>query len=185
MAHIETVSPENATGKLAELYRSIAGSRGRIAGVHKLQSLDPDSLENHMNLYRSVVFGRSDLSRAQREMIGVVVSAVNRCAYCVAHHVQALDHFWRDTARCEALADDPETVDLKPLDRRLCALAAYLTKTPGDPGGRMIDPLKKLGLSDRGILDAVQVIAYFNFVNRLVLGLGCDLEGDPGGYIYD
>ncbi len=88
MAHIETVDPKDAKGRIAEVYGTIAGSRGRIAHVHTLQSLDPDSLENHMNLYRSVVFGRSDLSRARREMIGVVVSAANNCRYCVAHHIE-------------------------------------------------------------------------------------------------
>lgn len=183
MAHIETVQPDEARGKIAEVYRAIAGSRGRIAHVHMLQSLDPDSLENHMNLYRSVVFGRSDLSRARREMMGVVVSAVNGCRYCVAHHIEALNHFWKNIDRCRTLAEDYGKLELSTLDADLCRLAETLTRNPGDPGCLM-DSLKR-GLSDRGVLDAVQVVAYFNFVNRLVLGLGCGLEKDPGGYSYD
>lgn len=183
MAHIETVDPKDAKGRIAEVYGTIAGSRGRIAHVHTLQSLDPDSLENHMNLYRSVVFGRSDLSRARREMIGVVVSAANNCRYCVAHHIEALNHFWKDMDRCRTLAENHRSLEMSPLDHDLCELAETLTRNPGDPGSLM-DSLKA-SLSDRGVLDAVQVVAYFNFVNRLVLGLGCGLETDPGGYCYD
>jgi len=182
--HIETLGPEEATGLLAEVYTEIGASRGRIAEVHRLQSLDPDSLAHHMALYRSVVFGRSDLSRVRREMLGVVVSAANGCAYCVAHHVEALNHFWKDPGRCRELAGDFRRLSLDPLDLDLCLLAEQLTKTPGDQADR-IRSLRTRGLSDRGILDAVQVVAYFNFVNRLVLALGCGLEADPGGYRYD
>lgn len=186
MAHINTIDPKDAGGRLALVYRAISSGRGGIAVVHTLQSLDPDSLENHMNLYRSVVFGRSDLSRPQREMMGVVTSATNGCAYCVAHHIEALNHFWKNMERCSALARDHGSVSpvLAPLHSDLCALALTLTKTPGD-AGTLTSRLRERGLSDRGILDAVQVVAYFNFVNRLVLALGCGLEENPGGYVYD
>lgn len=186
MAHITTIDPKDAGGRLAEVYRAIAAGRGGIASVHTIQSLDPDSLENHMNLYRSVVFGRSDLSRPQREMLGVVTSAANGCVYCVKHHIEALNHFWKNMERCSALACDHGSVSpaLAPLDGDLCDLALTLTKTPGDTGTLTIR-LREHGLSDRGILDAVQVVAYFNFVNRLVLALGCGLEENPGGYIYE
>lgn len=183
MPFIRTVEPGEAEGRLSEVYRSIAGSRGRIARVHTLQSLDPDSLENHMSLYRSVVFGRSDLSRPRREMLGVVVSAANGCEYCVAHHVEALNHFWKDMEKCRRLAAGYRLLDLPILDEALCRLAENLTRHPEDVKGD-IEALKR-ELSDRGVLDAVQVVAYFNFVNRLVLGLGCGLEEDPGGYVYD
>jgi uncharacterized peroxidase-related enzyme len=186
MAHITTIDPKDAGGRLAEVYRAIAAGRGGIASVHTIQSLDPDSLENHMNLYRSVVFGRSDLSRPQREMMGVVTSAANGCAYCVTHHIEALNHFWKDRERCLALTRDHRSVTpaLNPLDSDLCVMALTLTEAPGDAGTLTIR-LREHGLSDRGILDAVQVVAYFNFVNRLVLALGCDLEQNPGGYIYE
>ncbi len=186
MPHINTIDPKDAGGRLAEVYRAISSGRGGIAAVHTLQSLDPDSLENHMNLYRSVVFGRSDLSRPQREMMGVVTSAANGCAYCVAHHIEALNHFWKDGERCAALARDHMSVlpALTPLDSDLCVLAQNITKMPGDAGA-LTSRLREHGLSDRGILDAVQVVAYFNFVNRLVLALGCGLEENTGGYVYD
>lgn len=186
MAHITTIDPKDARGRLAEVYRAIASGRGGVAVVHTLQSLDPDSLENHMNLYRSVVFGRSDLSRPQREMMGVVTSAANGCVYCVTHHIEALNHFWKNMERCSALARDHMSVSpaLSPLDTDLCVLALTLTKAPGDTGHHT-ERIREHGLSDRGILDAVQVIAYFNFVNRLVLALGCGLEENPGGYLYD
>jgi uncharacterized peroxidase-related enzyme len=184
MANVRIIGPEEAEGRLGEVYRKIAGSRGGIANVHTLQSLDPDSLVSHMDLYRTTVFGRSDLTRAQREMIAVVVSSANGCRYCTEHHIKALEHFWKDISACRALAENHASAGLSPLDGHLCALAEALTRSPGD----MKDSIGKLeehGLSQRGILDAVQVTAYFNYVNRLVLALGCGLEADCGGYSYD
>lgn len=83
--------PKDAGGRLDDVYRAIALGRVGVSVDHTLQSLDPDSLENQMNLNLSMVFGRSDLSRPQREMIGVVASAANGCVYCVCHHIKALN----------------------------------------------------------------------------------------------
>ena len=81
MAWIRVIDPANAEGDLAELYGRGQESDGSVDNILSIHSLNPPSLRGHLGLYKAVMHGRSDLSRAQREMIGVVVSAVNSCHY--------------------------------------------------------------------------------------------------------
>ncbi len=78
---IRTVGPTEATGRLGKLYEAAIARAGRVFGIVRIMSLDPAVLESSMGLYRSVMFGRGPLTRAQREMIAVVVSAQNACLY--------------------------------------------------------------------------------------------------------
>ncbi len=81
MSYIKTIDEEKATGKLKEVYESIAGKGRKIAHILKVQSLNPEVLESHYQFYRSIMFGKSKLNRAQREMIATVVSVENKCHY--------------------------------------------------------------------------------------------------------
>ncbi len=81
MAWIETIPEGDAEGKLYEVYRRIAGRSDEVANILKVQSLHPDALSGHFSFYRTVMFGGSPLSRAEREGIAVVVSAENECHY--------------------------------------------------------------------------------------------------------
>ncbi len=187
MAFIEIIEPENAEGELRSIYEDLSRSRGKIAEVHKIQSLTPPTITAHMELYKRVMFGRSPLSRAEREMIAVTVSKHNRCAYCVQHHFEALRHFW-DEGISRAIADgEYEAAGLTERQQALCEYARELTTAPADSAaeGAWAAKLKALGVQDRELLDATLVIAYFNFVNRMVLGLGVELEPNPGGYQYE
>lgn len=76
----------------------------------------------------------------------------------------------------QAVSTDYTKADLSPVDRALCDYATKLTRTPDQMGRADIDALRGHGLSDRAINDAVQVIAYFNYINRVADGLGVDLE---------
>ncbi len=186
MPHIDVIEYENSQGELKEIYDGLIKSRGKIAEVHKIQSLNPKSITDHMELYMTIMFGKSPLKRVQREMIGVVVSKANDCEYCQTHHVEAVNNFWKDDDRSMRLKDDFRKADLNPIDQSLCDYAWKLTKMPGLANEEvLVEPLKELGIDDRTILDATLVIAYFNFVNRIVLSLGVALEIDPGGYKYE
>jgi uncharacterized peroxidase-related enzyme len=186
MPYIQTISPEQASGQLKDIYDQLLQSRGKLAEVHKIQSLNPPSLLHHMELYMSLMFSQSPLQRYQREMMAVVVSAANRCEYCYTHHGAALNHYWKDSGKVAQLQRDYTQLALSPTDQLLCQLAEALTLAPESitPEDHL-DPLRESGLDDRALLDATQIIAYFNFVNRLVLGLGVALEEDKGeGFMY-
>jgi AhpD family alkylhydroperoxidase len=161
MPFIETVGPAEAEGALAEIYRRIAGARGAVAAVHQVQALNPAALEAHFELYKAIMFQPSPLGRATREAIAVAVSEANGCAYCVAHHREALD-------RLGGGARDPALLEW----------ARRLARSPESASAADIEALRRLGLTDRAILDAILTVAYFSYVNRLVLATGLELEPD-------
>jgi uncharacterized peroxidase-related enzyme len=185
MANIEVVEPSQADGYLKEVYDQILESRGKIAEIHKVQSLNPRTIIRHMDLYMTLMYGKSPLTRQEREMIGVVVSSANRCEYCVKHHAAALNHYWKDNKRVKKLAEDYYEADLSKRDLLLCELADISTRIPDSKKvQKYVKELKKNGIADRVILDATLIISYFNFVNRIVLTLEVELENDPAGFKY-
>ncbi len=177
MARIKVVEPDNADGRLKEIYNDIVKKRGKLAEVHKIQSLRPESIVNHMDLYMEIMFTKSDLSRAEREMLAVVVSVSNDCEYCRLHHAEALNHYWRSIDKLLLLAEDFNKAGLSKKEIALCEFARELTLHPGSfQEDSLIEKLRESGLSDNAILDATMVVAYFNFVNRIVLSLGVESD---------
>lgn len=81
MAWILMIDEEDATGRLRDLYVKVREPGGGVDNILKIHSLNVKSLQTHYDLYAHLMRGHSDLSRVQREMIAVVVSALNRCHY--------------------------------------------------------------------------------------------------------
>jgi len=82
MALINKIEEKNAEGKLKELYKKMADPvDDKVANVLKVHSLNPNILEAHYDLYRQIMYGRSNLTRKEREMVAVMVSSVNDCGY--------------------------------------------------------------------------------------------------------
>lgn len=186
MPIIDVIQPEDATGELKEIYDDLVKSRGKIAEVHKIQSLNPKSIVNHMDLYMTLMYGQSPIKRVLREMIAVVVSKANECEYCQVHHLEAVNHYWKDDAKAEKFRADHKSIELTEVEAAYCTFAWQHTKSPGTDSTEAINRLKELGESDRAILDATMIIGYFNFVNRIVAGLQIQLETEgAGGYKFD
>jgi uncharacterized peroxidase-related enzyme len=185
MAWIDTIDLEDADDDLRALYDEIIDTRGKLSNILKVHSLNPAALADHLQLYDTLLFGRSDLRRAEREALAVVVSAANDCTYCVEHHAEALAAYWDDD-RVAQLADDYTSLDA--LDDRLraaCDVAARLTHEPNGMTEARVDRLRDAGWSDRSVLDIVLITAYFNFVNRIATGLGVTVTaGEVAGYQY-
>lgn len=81
MPYLEPIPPAEAGPALKREYDSAMRRAGRIWGIVAIQSHNPASLRDSIRLYGTIMFGASPLSRAQREMIAVVTSQVNECAY--------------------------------------------------------------------------------------------------------
>lgn len=95
MPKIKVIHPEEAKGRLKEIYDKLEAKRGQLAEVHKIQSLRPESIVMHIDLYMEIMYSKSQLSRAQREMMAVIVSQENNCEYCATHHSAALNAYWK------------------------------------------------------------------------------------------
>ena len=81
MAWIKIIPEEEADGDLKEMYDQETAPWGGVDNILKIHSLNPDSLQGHFEFYRTLMRGRSPLTRPQREMIAVVVSTANHCHY--------------------------------------------------------------------------------------------------------
>ena len=119
MAYIEVINYEESEGRLREIYDDLIKSRGKLAEVHKIQSLNPETIVLHMELYLAIMFKKSPLKRYQREMLGVVVSAANHCKYCYTHHGQAVNHYWKDWSRVEVLIENFQNAQLQKEEEKL------------------------------------------------------------------
>ncbi|MBI4350008.1 MAG: peroxidase-related enzyme [Elusimicrobia bacterium] len=175
MAWIEVIEPERAEGKLKEIYDETLRSRGALAAVHKIHSLHPESLTAHMALYMTLLYGKSPLLRRERELIAVAVSRANGCPYCIGHHSDAFARYEKDPVRVEA-AKEGRWEEFPANEAALCRYADKLTRAPSASSEADVAALRAAGYGDQAVLDAAQIAAYFNFVNRLVLGLGVHLE---------
>ncbi|MFQ5425241.1 MAG: hypothetical protein ACE5F9_14845 [Phycisphaerae bacterium] len=81
MAWIRTISDSEAADRLARLYAAARKRAGRVFNIVRAMSLNPGVLQASMGFYQATMFADSPLTRAQREMLGVVVSCRNRCHY--------------------------------------------------------------------------------------------------------
>jgi uncharacterized peroxidase-related enzyme len=128
MSRIKVIQPKEAEGSLKEIYTRLEQQRGQIAEVHKIQSLRPESIVKHMDLYMEIMYSKSELSRAQREMMAVVVSGTNNCNYCLAHHASALNKYWKDENKLEDLKEDFLKLELPAEELALCVFSKSPTK---------------------------------------------------------
>ena len=183
MSWITEVKVSEAEGQLAETYAALVKQRGKVSNILKVHSLNPEAMSDHLSLYMTIMFGKSGLSRAEREAIAVVVSANNDCEYCVNHHAEALRRYVKDEAVVSILmlADGLET--LEPRLSNIVRHAEKLTTAPGAMTESDLGELRAEGLTDRDILDITLIVSYFNFVNRIALGLGVAFNSDEmSGY---
>lgn len=186
MSWIETLSYPASSGRLRALYDRVKGPGGQVDNILRVHSLRPHTLEGHMALYKNVLHhGGNRLPKWLLETLGVYVSLLNGCAYCVEHHHAGLRRLLGDDARADAVRqalerDTPETAFA---GRELAALryARALTRDPAGMRAFQVEALRRAGLDDGEILEVNQVVSYFAYANRTVQGLGVTTEGDVLG----
>lgn len=186
MSWIKIIGREKSAGRLRELYDRVAGADGRVDNVLQIHSLRPHTLEAHMALYKNVLHHSGNkLPKWLLETAGVYVSLLNGCAYCVAHHFEGLRRLLANEKRAREIRDALEADVLdRVFDPRESAILDYarkLTRSPGEIDETSIKAMRAAGLDDGEILEVNQVVSYFAYVNRTVLGLGVMTAGDTLG----
>ena len=81
MPHIRQITPDLATGLLKRELDKAVERAGRVWNIVQIMSLNPRVLKSSMEMYGAAMFGKSPLSRQQREMLATVVSRENDCHY--------------------------------------------------------------------------------------------------------
>ncbi len=188
MSWIETIAYEKSAGRLRALYDRLKAPNDPVDQILQSHSLRPHTLEGHMGLYKNVLHHSGNrLPKWILETIGVYVSLLNGCSYCVEHHFAGLRKLLGDETRAAALrrALERDAVDeIATDDARLGATLAYarrLTQSPAKMAEGEIERLRSAGLDDGEILEVNQVTSYFAYANRTVLGLGVTTAGDVLG----
>jgi len=186
-AWIRMIPLEAATGKLAEMYERVKTPHGTVDNVMRAHSLRPQSMEGHVVLYRSVLHNPDNtLPFWFLEVVASYVSMTNRCDYSLTHHWANARRLMNDPQRAElvrqALAEAKPEKAFSGKELALLNYARKLTAGVGDMVRADFDALKAAGCDDGEILEVNQVVAYFNYSNRLLNGLGVTTEGDVIGY---
>ncbi len=186
MSWIKTIAYEQASGRLRKLYDRIKGPDDNVDNIMLAHSLRPHTMEGHMALYKHVIHHSSNtLARSYLEIIGVYVSILNDCEYCIEHHFAGLCRLLQDQERANAIRSALENEEPAAAfhGKELAGLnyARMLTADPSAVDAQDIDELRESGFDDGEILELNQVSAYFAYANRTVLGLGIDTGGDVLG----
>jgi len=186
MTWITTISYEDASGALKKLYDRIKGPDNNVDNIMMAHSLRPHSMEGHMSLYKYVLHHpRNVVPKSYLETIGVYVSLLNNCRYCIDHHFSGLIRLLHDDARASAIRSALD--DRNPaaaFEGKELAGLQYVEKLTTDAAAMSagdIEALRGAGFDDGEILEINQVAAYFAYANRTVLGLGINTEGDDIG----
>ena len=186
-AWIQMIPESEASGALKEMYARAMTPHGTVDNVMKVHSLRPATMEGHIALYRSVLHS-PELAFPLwfLEVLASYTSILNRCVYSLTHHFANVRRLLHDDARADrilaALEDrDPERAFSR---KELAALryAAKLTTDVPNITEEDVLALRHAGCDDGEILEINQVVAYFNYSNRLLNGLGVTTEGDAIGY---
>ncbi len=174
---IKTINYEDSTGELRKLYDHVKNGDDSVIidNILKIHSLHPKTLEAHLMIYEEMMHGINNLSKLQREMIGVVVSSVNECKYWKTHHSEGLRKESSNDFITE-LKDNYMNADIQKCDKVMLHYAVKLTKDPGKMVEQDVIALRNVGFSDVDILDINQIVAYYAYVNRVADGLGVNLE---------
>ena len=183
MTWIKTISYDESGDALKLLYDRIKGPDNNVDNIMLAHSLRPHSMEGHMALYKYVLHHpRNTLPKVYLETIGVYVSSLNNCDYCVEHHFAGMSRLLNDNKRASEIriaiegrapADAFTGSELRGLQ-----YAEKLTISADTVSGDDIASMRDAGLDDGQILEINQVTSYFCYANRMVLGLGVSVDGD-------
>ena len=184
MSWINTIAYEKADAKLKALYDRVKGPNNNVDNIMMMHSLRPHTMEGHMAIYKYVLHHRDNtIDKWFLETLGVWVSTLNKCEYCVEHHFAGLKRLLNDNEKATQIrsAIDTNKIEEAPLEncqKTAMEYARKLTHNPGSIREESIEKLRADGYTDGEILEINQVCAYFSYANRTVLGLGCSTKGD-------
>jgi len=189
-AWIHMISDEDADQELLDTLQLSRTPHGTVDNVMRVHSLRPSTMRGHVALYKAALHDEANtLPTWLQETISSYVSILNNCDYSLANHWANASHLINDKKKAEAIeralhARRPQDA-LRGAELALLNYAEKLTLRPSEMLKSDIELLKSEGVDDGQILEANQIICYFNYVNRSLNGLGVSTEGDIVGYYTD
>lgn len=173
MTWVKTIEWSEAEGQLRGAYDWQAAALGEPAEFTMLGSMYPAIVEERLRLYQVVENCESSLDPIERQAAAWVASLLNGTAHCASGLELKLRSLGLDAVTMDAISSDPARAEVE--DDRLRIIvrhAAKLTLSPTDMTERDVDELRSVGLDDLDIVDLNNMISYYNYINRVVMGLG-------------
>jgi uncharacterized peroxidase-related enzyme len=164
----EAELPERLQGLFAKARETI----GFVPNVFRSYSYRPERLSAWFAHYKQLHEPSEHLDAADREMIAVVVSAYNRCTYCIVAHGHALSEALGDRVLADYIATNWRHAGLDERRTAICEYAEKLTARPHEASEADLQRLRAVGLSDHEVWDVAEIAAMYNFTNRMALALG-------------
>jgi uncharacterized peroxidase-related enzyme len=184
---ITMIQPQDADGELLDVYGQVRSPHGTVDNVMKVHSLQPRTMLGHLRLYESILHNPDVvLPGWLLEVISSYVSIINGCDYSLAHHFANARKLIADDDRADRVyaalqAGQPE-LEFAGKELAMLNYASRLTTDVARMREQDIETLRQEGCTDTEILEINQVVAYFNYSNRVLNGLGVTTEGDTVGY---
>lgn len=160
-------APATLEDDLQVIWQKCQEKLGFVPNVYSAYSLRPQRLRNFMAMYNEVMLSDSGLTRLEREMVAVVVSAANRCYYCLVAHGAAVRTLSGDAELGEMMALNYRSARLDRRQRAMLDYAWKLTVTPHDIGDADRATLHEAGLTPEDIFDLSETVGFFNLSNRM------------------
>ena len=145
---------------------------GFVPNVLRNYALRPGRLLAWNAHYEEAMKGDSGLTKAEREMIAVVVSITNSCVYCIAAHSAALRKLTKDAALADQIATDHARAEIPERMKDALDYAVKLTTSPAEMAEADVQGLIAAGWTEEDVMDIAEVTGLFNFSNRMASGLG-------------
>lgn len=140
---------------------------GFVPNVLRAYAFDNAKLRAFVLMADDLMLGDSNLSKLEREMIAVAVSAINHCHYCLTSHGAAVRQRAGDPEMGELMVQNYRAADLPPKQRAMLGFAVKLTEEPDKIDEDDRETLRRAGFSDRDIWDIAAVAAFYSMSNRL------------------
>ncbi|MCL5776553.1 peroxidase-related enzyme [Limibaculum sp. FT325] len=169
---LDLVLPDPLPEDVAELFGKCQAKLGLVPNVLVAYAHRPEKLRAFALMYNDLMLGPSGLSKLEREMIAVAVSAENRCWYCLVAHGAAVRVLSGETALGEAMAFNHRYAPLDPRQRAMVDFAVRITRASAEITEADRERLRTHGLSDEDIWDLAAVAAFFNMSNRMASATG-------------
>lgn len=147
---------------------------GLVPNVLQAYAFDARKLRAFIDMADDLMLGDSGLSKAEREMIAVVVSSLNHCHYCLTAHGAALRQRCGDPELAEIIAQNYRAAGLPPRQLAMLDLAAKMTLEPDRILEADRQRLRDVGFSDRDIWDVIAVAGFYNMSNRMATAAGME-----------
>ena len=169
MSWIKVISFNEATGKLKRLYEKVTGPNNNVDNIMMIHGLRPHTMTGHMSLYKNVLHNSNNtLPKWFLETIGVYVSILNKCNYCINHHFEGLKRLIDNDLKSNQIKFDLENEN-QPFEEDKfndgLTYAKKLTLNASEVKESDIVSLRNVHLTDGEILEINQVVSYFNYAN--------------------